>query len=51
MLAATAYAGSGGDGVSAVCAAFSAGALLLWLVRLRVQAPSGLDEAWPEAIA
>ncbi len=50
VLAAAAYGSTGWSGVTAVCAAFSGAALGLWLVRLRVQAPFVLDEAWPEAV-
>lgn len=51
VLAAAAYGRVGWDGVSAVAAGFAATALTTWLVRLRVRAPSVLDEAWPDATA
>ena len=50
VLAATAYGAAGWPGVSAVAAAFAAGALGLWLRRLSVGAPVELDEEYPESV-
>lgn len=46
--AAAAYGELGWTGTVLVAAALAAAALLLWLVRLPVQAPAVIDEAWPE---
>jgi predicted MFS family arabinose efflux permease len=51
LAAATAYAVAGWPGVTAVCAALAGTALAVWLSRLPLPAPGGLDEPYPEAVA
>ena len=51
VLSAAAYGRLGWSGVVAVSAAFAAASLGLWLARLRVAAPTELDEPWPDAVS